>query len=116
MAIVEHPDVRRLLLTSQAYVEGMRALVLETGKYIDTYSAIYTPDTEGDTDRLLSVNPATGTGTAMFDTGFELMYGLSYTGGELLGLCGGGELVLLDVDARTATLVHDFGITWWGAS
>jgi len=35
VAIVEHPDIRRLLLTSQAYVEGMRALLLETGKFID---------------------------------------------------------------------------------
>jgi alkylation response protein AidB-like acyl-CoA dehydrogenase len=35
VAIVEHPDVRRLLFTSQAYVQGMRALLLETGKFID---------------------------------------------------------------------------------
>ena len=35
VAIVEHPDVRRLLLTSRAYVEGMRALMLETAKFID---------------------------------------------------------------------------------
>ena len=35
VAIVEHPDVRRLLLTSRAYVEGMRALLLETAKFID---------------------------------------------------------------------------------
>lgn len=33
--IVEHPDVRRMLLTSQAYVEAMRALMLETAKFID---------------------------------------------------------------------------------
>ncbi len=35
VAIIEHPDVRRLLLTSQAYVEGMRALLLETARCID---------------------------------------------------------------------------------
>jgi alkylation response protein AidB-like acyl-CoA dehydrogenase len=35
VAIVEHPDIRRLLFTSQAYVQGMRALLLETGKFID---------------------------------------------------------------------------------
>jgi len=33
--IVEHPDVRRMLLQSQAYVEGMRALLFETAKFID---------------------------------------------------------------------------------
>ena len=35
VAIIEHPDVRRMLQTSQAYVEGMRALLLETAKFID---------------------------------------------------------------------------------
>lgn len=33
--IVEHPDVRRMLLTSKAYVEAMRALLLQASYYID---------------------------------------------------------------------------------
>jgi alkylation response protein AidB-like acyl-CoA dehydrogenase len=33
--IVEHPDVRRMLLTSKAYVEAMRALLLQTSYYLD---------------------------------------------------------------------------------
>ncbi len=33
--IVEHPDVRRMLLTSSAYIQAMRALLLQTSYYID---------------------------------------------------------------------------------
>ncbi len=33
--IVEHPDVRRMLLTSSAYVQAMRALLLRTSYYVD---------------------------------------------------------------------------------
>lgn len=33
--IVEHPDVRRMLFTSKAYVEAMRALLMQTSYYID---------------------------------------------------------------------------------
>ncbi len=35
VAIVEHPDVRRLLMLSDAYVQGMRALLLQTALYQD---------------------------------------------------------------------------------
>ncbi len=42
-AIIEHPDVRRMLFTSGAYVEAMRALLLRTSFYIDK-----TRVTEGD--------------------------------------------------------------------
>ncbi len=33
--IIEHPDVRRMLFTSAAYVQAMRALLLQTSFYID---------------------------------------------------------------------------------
>ena len=33
--IIEHPDVRRMLLTSKAYVEAMRAILLQTSYYLD---------------------------------------------------------------------------------
>lgn len=35
VAIVEHPDVRRILWTSNAYVQAMRALLLRTYSYLD---------------------------------------------------------------------------------
>jgi alkylation response protein AidB-like acyl-CoA dehydrogenase len=35
VAIVEHPDVRRMLLTSKAYTEAMRALLYQTSYYLD---------------------------------------------------------------------------------
>jgi alkylation response protein AidB-like acyl-CoA dehydrogenase len=33
--IIEHPDVRRMLLSSKAYTEAMRAILLQTAKYVD---------------------------------------------------------------------------------
>jgi alkylation response protein AidB-like acyl-CoA dehydrogenase len=33
--IIEHPDVRRMLLTSKAYTEAMRALLYQTSYYLD---------------------------------------------------------------------------------
>ncbi len=33
--IIEHPDVRRMLFTSAAYVQAMRALLMQTSYYID---------------------------------------------------------------------------------
>ena len=33
--IIEHPDVRRMLLSSKAYVEAMRAILLQTSYYLD---------------------------------------------------------------------------------
>ena len=35
MPIIEHPDVRRMLLTSKAYTEAMRALLLTTSHFLD---------------------------------------------------------------------------------
>jgi hypothetical protein len=35
VAIIEHPDVRRMLLSSKAYTEAMRALLFQTSYYID---------------------------------------------------------------------------------
>ena len=40
VAIVEHPDVRRLLLLSDSYVQGMRALLLQTALYQDMARAL----------------------------------------------------------------------------
>ncbi|MEO1365977.1 MAG: acyl-CoA dehydrogenase [Acidobacteriota bacterium] len=35
VAIVEHPDVRRMLFTSSAYIQAMRSLLLRTSLYLD---------------------------------------------------------------------------------
>ena len=35
MPIIEHPDVRRMLLWSKAYTEAIRAILLITSYYID---------------------------------------------------------------------------------
>ncbi len=47
VAIVEHPDVRRLLLLSEAYVQGMRALLLQTALYQDMAKALEGEESAG---------------------------------------------------------------------
>ena len=37
VAIVEHPDVRRMLLSAKAYTEAMRAILLQTSYYLDMH-------------------------------------------------------------------------------
>jgi alkylation response protein AidB-like acyl-CoA dehydrogenase len=39
VSIVEHPDVRRMLATSSAYVQAMRALLFETSFHVDMAAA-----------------------------------------------------------------------------
>lgn len=34
--IIQYPDVRRMLMTQKAYVEGLRALILESAMFVDT--------------------------------------------------------------------------------
>lgn len=48
VAIIEHPDVRRSLMTQKAYAEGMRALILYTGSQQDRIEA---SRAAGDIDR-----------------------------------------------------------------
>ena len=48
VSIVEHPDVRRMLLSSSAYVQAMRAILLRTALYLDRGR-----QTEGDERRLM---------------------------------------------------------------
>ncbi|MCP4603900.1 MAG: acyl-CoA dehydrogenase [Proteobacteria bacterium] len=35
VAIIEHPDVRRMLLTQRAYIHGLRAMIYKLAKYTD---------------------------------------------------------------------------------
>lgn len=69
-AIIEHPDVRRMLLTQRAYVEGSRALAILVSKYLD--KAINLPDEEERTRYLRFVELLTPLAKAfMSDRGVE---------------------------------------------
>jgi alkylation response protein AidB-like acyl-CoA dehydrogenase len=84
VAIVEHPDVRRMLFTSKAYVEAMRALLLQTSIYIDLTNA-----TEGEEQEryrsfvevLTPICKAWGShwGVQVCDTCLEVYGGYGYT-------------------------------------
>jgi alkylation response protein AidB-like acyl-CoA dehydrogenase len=46
VAIVEHPDVRRMLLSSKAYTEAMRAILLQTSYYLDMHHLLEGEESE----------------------------------------------------------------------
>jgi alkylation response protein AidB-like acyl-CoA dehydrogenase len=82
--IVEHPDVRRMLFTSKAYVEAMRALLMRTSLYIDLMNV-----TEGEEQEryrsfievLTPICKAWGShwGVQVCDTCLEVYGGYGYT-------------------------------------
>jgi alkylation response protein AidB-like acyl-CoA dehydrogenase len=68
--IIEHPDVRRMLMTMRARTDGMRALVYETAKNLDLATVAATDEERREAldlaEWLLPVCKATST-----DTGFD---------------------------------------------
>ena len=46
VAIVEHPDVRRMLLSAKAYTEAMRAILLQTSYYLDMHHLLEGEESE----------------------------------------------------------------------
>ncbi|MFE7423315.1 acyl-CoA dehydrogenase [Rhodococcus sp. NPDC057529] len=55
VSIVEHPDVRRMLLASKAYAEGSMALVLYAAKLLDESTTAEDGVIRADAERLLDV-------------------------------------------------------------
>jgi alkylation response protein AidB-like acyl-CoA dehydrogenase len=53
--IIEHPDVRRMLLAQKAYVEGAMALILYCGRLVDEEKTAATPEERADAHLLLDV-------------------------------------------------------------
>ncbi len=82
--IIEHPDVRRMLLTSKAYVEAMRALLMQTSYFIDMVH-----NTEGEEQEMYQayvdvLTPickawASHWGVMVCDTCLEVYGGYGYT-------------------------------------
>jgi alkylation response protein AidB-like acyl-CoA dehydrogenase len=50
--IIEHPDVKRMLLMQKSYAEGLRALVMYTAYWQDQYRMIQEGELEGDADSI----------------------------------------------------------------
>ena len=68
------------------------------------------------TDTLVSLNPLTAEATPVGAIGFSSVYGLSFNGLFLFGLTATGEILQLDPSSGKATVLHDFDLSWWGAS
>ena len=84
VAIVEHPDVRRMFLTMKAYTEAMRALVYVAAQEGDFASHAETEDLQQTaTDRLALLTPivkawCTDVGVEMASLGIQVHGGMGY--------------------------------------
>ncbi len=96
--IIEHPDVRRMLMTMKAYVEGGRALLLYTGHLLDLYHAT------GDEKLLYQVELLTPICKAYCtDTGFDICeLGIQVHGGY--GYCSEYGVEQLCRDEKIASI------------
>jgi alkylation response protein AidB-like acyl-CoA dehydrogenase len=55
VALVEHPDVRRMLLAQKSYVEGALALVLFASRLVDDADSLGDPAARAEADQLLGL-------------------------------------------------------------
>jgi hypothetical protein len=76
-----------------------------------------TSKADGENDTLVLVDGATGVGTAVGNTGFRHVFGLTAGWGKLFGLTSSGELIEINTQTGAGTLIHVFeGMSWYGAA
>lgn len=68
------------------------------------------------TDRLMRVDPATGSAIPLGDTGLSRIYGMTFTGSQILGFTEAGVVTLLNPASGVATALGTLQIPFWGAS
>ncbi len=85
VALIRHPDVKRMLLAAKAYAEGSLALVLYAGKLIDEERSAPSPEARAQAGALLSLlTPVAKTwpsewGLAANDLAIQIHGGYGYT-------------------------------------
>jgi hypothetical protein len=67
-------------------------------------------------DDLLIVNVQNGTATTVGPTGYGEVWGLAYAGAHVIGLTTSGEILKIDPQTGTATLVATKPAAFWGAT
>lgn len=68
------------------------------------------------TDRLLRIDPVTGAATVLGDTGLSRIYGLTFTGTDMLGFTEAGVVVAIDPNTGAARQLATLGNPFWGSS
>jgi alkylation response protein AidB-like acyl-CoA dehydrogenase len=82
--IIEHPDVRRLLMTQRAWIDGMRCLIYSNAAAVDRADAASTPDErvrwQELTDLLIPLSKAlcTDLGNEMTSLALQVYGGMGY--------------------------------------
>ena len=84
---------------------------------VDKTNGIYMTSTGSGGDSLVRINPLTGEGTLVGNTGVSGIYGLTSAWGKMFGFTGSGQLVEIDKDTGQAITLHSFSnISFLGAA
>jgi hypothetical protein len=70
----------------------------------------------GTSDRLMRVDPATGNAVLLGNTGLDRMYGLTFTGSQMLGFTEAGIVARIDPSTGAATPIGTLQVPFWGSS
>ena len=84
---------------------------------IDKIDGIYMTSTGMGGDDLVRINPVTGEGTLVGNTGVYGIYGLTSAWGYMFGFTGNGDLVSIDKTTGATIFLHTFpNIVFYGAA
>jgi hypothetical protein len=68
-------------------------------------------------DKLIKVNPRTGSEEWVGDIGEERLYGMGYANDKLYGFSGSGVIVEIDPQSGWSTFMKEVNnLSWWGAT
>jgi len=84
---------------------------------VDKIDGIYMTSTGSPGDNFVRINPETGEGTLVGNTGISGIYGLTSAWGYMFGFTGNGSLVEIDKTTGSAQVLHTFpNIVFYGAA
>jgi hypothetical protein len=79
------------------------------------YWSVYGGSDEG--DRLVRVDPVTGTEELVGEIGAERLYGMGFADNQLFGFSSDGSILRIDnQEAQSTILIRHEGKSWWGAT
>ncbi len=108
-----------LLTGATSLIGGMGSGFVSSGDCVvnkdDTLYMTSNHSSGGDT--LIRIDADTGVGTAIGNTGFGSIYGLTAAWGTLFGFTGSGDVISIDAATGAGRRLHGFsGASWYGAA
>lgn len=75
-----------------------------------------TSSSSSGTDQLFSINPFSGQGTLIGNTGFNSLYGLAFLGGTMYGFTNYGEVLTLNLGTGAAKQIAAYSPSFFGTT